>query len=231
MNFAGIQKLTLLDYPGKTACTLFTDGCNLRCPFCHNARLVLPEKRENTSVSDTDIPVFLKKRAGLLDGVCITGGEPLLHIRELLEFLPEVRSLGYAVKLDTNGTRPDALERLLRDGLINYAAMDVKNAFPYYGETVGLPDFDVTPVKESISLLMQSGIDYEFRTTVVREFHTVERIRGLAESITGAKRYFLQVFRDSGELIADGLSAVSREETEKMRDAAAEFCPTEIRGL
>ncbi|MBR5312864.1 MAG: anaerobic ribonucleoside-triphosphate reductase activating protein [Clostridia bacterium] len=231
MNFAGIQKLTLLDYPGKTACTLFTDGCNLRCPFCHNARLVLPEMRDETILSGTEIHAFLKKRAGLLDGVCITGGEPLLHIRELLEFLPEVRSLGYAVKLDTNGTRPDALERLLRDGLIDYAAMDVKNAFPYYGETVGLPDFDVTPVKESIALLMQSGIDYEFRTTVVREFHTVERIRELAESITGAKRYFLQGFKDSGELIADGLSAVSREEMEKMRDAANRFCPTELRGM
>ena len=230
MNFAGIQKLTLLDYPGKTACTLFTDGCNLRCPFCHNARLVLPEKRENTSVSDTEILAFLKKRAGLLDGVCITGGEPLLHIRELREFLPEVRALGYAVKLDTNGTKPDALAELLRDGLIDYAAMDVKNAFPYYGETVGLPDFDVTPVKKSIALLKESGIGYEFRTTVVREFHTVGRIRELAESIAGAKRYFLQCFKDSGELIADGLSAVSREEMEKMCEAAAEFCPTEIRG-
>ena len=231
MNFAGIQKLTLLDYPGKTACTLFTDGCNLRCPFCHNARLVLPEKRENTSVSDTEILAFLKKRAGLLDGVCITGGEPLLHIRELREFLPEVRALGYAVKLDTNGTKPDALAQLICDGLIDYAAMDVKNAFPYYGETVGLPDFDVTPVKESIALLKESGIEYEFRTTVVREFHTVERIRELAESITGAKRYFLQCFKDSGELIADGLSAVPASEMQKMRDAAAEFCPTEIRGL
>ena len=230
MNFAGIQKLTLLDYPGKTACTLFTDGCNLRCPFCHNARLVLPEKRENHVLSGTEITLFLKKRAGLLDGICITGGEPLLHIRELREFLPEVRSLGYAVKLDTNGTYPDALAELLRDGLIDYAAMDVKNAFPYYGGTVGLTGFDVTPVKESIDLLMHSGIEYEFRTTVVREFHTVERIRELAASIAGAKRYFLQGFRDSGELIADGLSAVSRKETEKMRDAANEFCPTELRG-
>ena len=230
MNFAGIQKLTLLDYPGKTACTLFTDGCNLRCPFCHNARLVLPEMRDKTSLSDTEILAFLKKRAGLLDGVCITGGEPLLHFRELREFLQQVRALGYAVKLDTNGTRPNALAELLRDGLIDYAAMDVKNAFPYYPETVGLPDFDVTPVKESIALLIQSGIEYEFRTTVVREFHTVERIRELAQSIVGAKRYFLQYFKDSGELIADGLSAVPAAEMQEMRDAAAEFCPTEIRG-
>lgn len=231
MNFAGIQKLTLLDYPGKTACTLFTDGCGLRCPFCHNAGLVLPEKRSGTILGKAEILAFLKKRAGLLDGVCITGGEPLLHIRNLREFLPEVRALGYAVKLDTNGTNPDALAELICDGLIDYAAMDVKNAFPYYGETVGVSDFDVTPVKESIRLLMNGGMDYEFRTTVVREFHTAERIRELAQSIAGAKRYFLQGFKDSGELIADGLSAVSREEMEKMRDAANGFCPTELRGM
>ncbi len=230
MNFAGIQKLTLLDYPGKTACTLFTDGCNLRCPFCHNARLVLPEMRDGTSLSAAEILAFLQKRAGLLDGICVTGGEPLLHFRELREFLPAVRELGYAVKLDTNGTRPAALAELLRDGLVDYVAMDVKNAFPYYPETVGLPEFDVTPIKESIALLMNGNVDYEFRTTVVREFHTVGHIRELAQSIAGAKRYFLQYFRDSGELIADGLSAVPKEEMQAMRDAANEFCPAEIRG-
>ncbi len=230
MNFAGIQKLTLLDYPGKTACTVFTDGCNLRCPYCHNARLVLPEKRDGTSLSGEEILAFLKKRAGLLDGICITGGEPLLHVRELREFLSAVRELGYAVKLDTNGTRPDALAELLRDRLVNYVAMDVKNAFPYYPETVGLPEFDVTPIKESIALLMDGSVDYEFRTTVVREFHTVGRIRELAQSIAGAKRYFLQYFKDSGELIADELSAVPKEEMQAMCDAAAEFCPTELRG-
>ena len=230
MKFAGIQKLTLLDYPGKTACTVFTDGCNLRCPFCHNARLVLPEKRDGTSLTDTEILAFLKKRAGLLDGICITGGEPLLYAVELREFLPAVRALGYAVKLDTNGTKPDVLADFLRNGLVDYVAMDVKNAFPYYAETVGIADFDVTPVKESIALLMRGDVDYEFRTTIVREFHTVERIRGLAQSIAGAKRYFLQYFKDSGELIADGLSAVPKEEMQAMRDAAAEFCPTELRG-
>lgn len=230
MNFAGIQKLTLLDYPGKTACTLFTDGCNLRCPFCHNARLVLPEMREDASLSDTEILAFLKKRTGLLDGICVTGGEPLLHEKALREFLPRVRELGYAVKLDTNGTKPDALAGLLQDNLVDYVAMDAKNAFPYYAETVGIAGFDVTPVRESIGLLMVSAADYEFRTTVVREFHTVERIRELAEGIRGAKRYFLQGFRDSGELIGRGLSAVPAAEMQAMRDAANEFCPTEIRG-
>ncbi len=230
MRFAGIQKLTLLDFPGKTACTLFTDGCNLRCPFCHNARLVLPERMGDAGVSETEPAAFLKKRAGLLDGVCVTGGEPLLREAELREFLPYVRELGYAVKLDTNGTRPEALAGLIRDGLVDYVAMDVKNAWAYYGETVGIPGFDVTPVRESVGILLRGGAEYEFRTTVVREFHTVDRIRELAEEIRGAKRYFLQGFRDSGELIRDSLSAVSDNVMKQMRDAAAEFCPAEIRG-
>ena len=230
MNFAGIQKLTLLDYPDRTACTVFTDGCNLLCPFCHNARLVLAGKRQDASLSDSEILAFLKKRAGLLDGICVSGGEPLLHARDLREFLPAVRELGYAVKLDTNGTLPDVLAEFLRDGLVDYVAMDVKNAFPYYAETVGIAGFDVTPVKKSIALLMRGNVDYEFRTTVVREFHTVERIRGLAQSIMGAKRYFLQGFKDSGELIGSGLSAVPTAEMQAMRNAAAEFCPTELRG-
>lgn len=230
MTFAGIQKLTLLDYPGKTACTVFTNGCNLRCPFCHNARLVLPGQQKNTLLAEEQIRAFMKKRAGLLDGVCITGGEPCLHEETLREFVPYARELGYAIKLDTNGTRPEVLARLLQEGWIDYIAMDIKNAFAYYPETVGVEDFDVTPVQESISIIRNSGIDYEFRTTVVREFHTVERIRELAQSISGAKRYFLQKFLDSGELICGGLSAVSAEEMQAMRKAASEFCPTEIRG-
>ena len=231
MTFAGIQKLTLLDYPGKTACTVFTNGCNLRCPFCHNARLVLPECQGCSSLfTEEEIRAFLKKRAGLLDGIYITGGEPLLHEKDLQEFIPYVRGLGYAVKLDTNGTRPEILEQFLQGGWIDYVAMDVKNAFTYYPETVGIADFDVTPIKESIQIIRNSGVDYEFRTTVVQEFHTVERIRELAQTIAGARRYFLQKFLDSGELISSGLSAVSLEEMQAMQDAASKFCPTEIRG-
>ncbi|MGN1346817.1 MAG: anaerobic ribonucleoside-triphosphate reductase activating protein [Eubacteriales bacterium] len=231
MTFAGIQKLTLLDYPGKTACTLFTRGCGLRCPFCHNARLVRPGGDASLSfVSNADVLAFLKKRIGLLDGVCVSGGEPLLHTKELRDFLPAVREMGFSVKLDTNGTDPHALAGLLRDGLVDYVAMDVKNAFPYYAETAGLPEFDVSPVRESIDLLRNGTVDYEFRTTVVREFHTVRRIRELAESIRGAKRYFLQKFRDSGELLENGLSAVSEEEMRAMCAEAGKFCPTELRG-
>ncbi len=230
MTFAGIQKLTLLDYPGKTACTLFTNGCNLRCPFCHNARLVLPEMQNVSLLTEEEIRTFLKKRAGLLDGICITGGEPLLHEKPLRDFIPYARELGYAIKLDTNGTRPKELTAFLQAGWIDYVAMDVKNAFTYYAETVGTADFDVTPIKESIDIIRTSGVDYEFRTTVVREFHTVERIRELAQSIAGAKQYFLQKFLDSGELISSGLSVVSAEDMQAMRDAASQFCLTEIRG-
>jgi len=230
MTFAGIQKLTLLDYPGKTACTVFTNGCNLRCPFCHNARLVLPEKYSSSLLPEEEIRTFLKKRAGLLDGICITGGEPLLHEEALREFIPYARELGYKIKLDTNGTRPNVLNTFLQTGWIDYVAMDVKNAFAYYAETVGVVDFDVTSVKESIDIIRTSGVDYEFRTTVVREFHTVERIRELAQAISGAKRYVLQKFLDSGELIYGGLSAVPSEDMQKMRQAASEFCPTELRG-
>ncbi len=230
MTFAGIQKLTLLDYPGKTACTVFTNGCNLRCPFCHNARLVLTERNNTPLLAEEEIRAFLKKRAGLLDGICITGGEPLLHEEALREFIPYARELGYRIKLDTNGTRPKVLAQFLQTGWIDYIAMDVKNTFAYYAETVGIPDFDVTSVQESINIIRTSGVDYEFRTTVVREFHTVERIRKLAESISGAKRYYLQKFLDSGELISGGLSAVSAEEMQAMREVASEFCPTELRG-
>lgn len=231
MTFAGIQKLTLLDYPGKTACTVFTNGCNLRCPFCYNARLVLPEYQSTSSLlAEEEIRAFLKKRAGLLDGICITGGEPLLHEENLRDFIPYIRELGYMVKLDTNGTCPKILEQFLQLGWIDYVAMDVKNTFTYYAETIGIADFNVTPIKESIDIIRNSGVDYEFRTTVVREFHTVERIRELAQSIAGAKRYFLQKFLDSGELISSGLSAVSAEEMQAMQDVASQFCPTEIRG-
>jgi pyruvate formate lyase activating enzyme len=222
--------MTLLDFPGRVAATLFLGGCNLRCPFCHNASLVLDAKSRE-EYEDTEILSYLEKRRGLLDGVCVTGGEPLLRY-ELPDFLRRVRALGYAVKLDTNGTMPDRLEALLREGLVDYVAMDVKNALSRYGETVGIPDFDVTPIERSIDLLLSGAVDYEFRTTVTKELHTVRDIAALAERIRGARRYFLQGFVDSGDLLSDGLSAASKEEMEKMRDAARIFVPsTELRGV
>ena len=230
MIFNGFQKMTLLDFPGRVAATLFLGGCNLRCPFCHNASLVLDGKSRE-EYEDAEILSYLEKRRGLLDGVCVTGGEPLLR-RELPDFLKKVRALGYAVKLDTNGTMPDRLEALLREGLLDYVAMDIKNALSRYGDAVGIPNFDVTPVERSIDLLLSGAVDYEFRTTVVKELHTVEDIAALAERIRGARRYFLQGFVDSGDLLSQDLSAVSKETMEKMRDAARAFVPSaETRGV
>lgn len=230
MRIDGLQKMTLLDFPGKVACTVFTGGCNFRCPFCHNALLVteLPQKPDYTV---DEILSFLKKRQGLLDGVAITGGEPLMN-PEIDSFIREIRKLGYSVKLDTNGSFPERLEKIVNDGLIDYVAMDIKNCKKKYAETVGLSSFDLSKVERSVDFLKNGSVDYEFRTTVVREFHTVEDIRKAAEWISGAKRYFLQNFVDSGNLIDPSVGGVDKETMFRMKDAAADFVPqTEIRGI
>ena len=229
MNIQGFQKLTLLDYPGKMACTLFTAGCNLRCPFCHNSRLVINPGKQS-EYSEDEIFSFLKKRAGILDGVAITGGEPLLQ-RDIEEFIVKVKDLGYSVKLDTNGTFPEKLRSLVEKGLIDYVAMDVKNSPELYAETVGISGYDISGMKESISFLLEGKVDYEFRTTVVREFHSVFGMNGLGEMIKGAKRHFLQGFIDSGELIGFGMSAVPVEEMERMKKIMLQYVDEcEIRG-
>lgn len=230
MVLHGLQKMTLLDFPGKVACTVFTGGCNFRCPFCHNALLVT-ELNEAERYSEDEILSFLKKRTGLLDGVAITGGEPLLS-DEIFDFIKKIRSLGFAVKLDTNGSFPDRLEYILKEKLADYVAMDIKNSKALYGETVGLDSFDIAPVERSVRLLMNGDTDYEFRTTVVKKFHTVQSISEAAEWIRGAKRYFLQNFIDSGNLIGTGIEGVSKEEMEKMRAAASQYIVhTELRGV
>ncbi|MDY6017668.1 MAG: anaerobic ribonucleoside-triphosphate reductase activating protein [Oscillospiraceae bacterium] len=230
MNIQGFQKLTLLDFPGKMACTVFTAGCNLRCPFCHNSRLVIdPEKTSEYSVDE--ILAYLKKRQGILDGVAITGGEPLLQ-PDIDEFIKKVRELGFAVKLDTNGTFPDRLKALVEQGLLDYVAMDVKNSPSGYSETVGIGGYDISKIQESIGFLLENKVDYEFRTTVVREFHSVFEIDGIGKMIKGAKRHYLQAFVDSGELIGFDLSAVPKEEMLEMQKIMlkyVDFC--EIRGV
>ncbi len=229
MKFSGFQKMTLLDFPGKVAATLFTGGCNLRCPFCHNASLVL-----NTAVEEhpaAEILAYLKKRQGLLDGVCITGGEPLL-CAGLEDFIKEVKALGYAVKLDTNGTNPERLESLIKAGLIDYVAMDVKNSIENYSAAVGIENYNTKNIERSIDLLLSGIVDFEFRTTVVNPIHTVEDIKNLAKRIKGAPRYFLQNFVDSGDLLGTGLSAHSRETLNQMLEAAKEFTENaELRGI
>ena len=229
MNIQGLQKLTLLDYPGKMACTIFTAGCNLRCPFCHNSRLVInPEKQ--SEYSEEEIFKFLKKRAGILDGVAITGGEPLLQ-KDIEDFIRRVKDLGYSVKLDTNGTFPEKLRDLVEKGLVDYVAMDVKNSAELYAETIGISGYDISKIKESINFLLEGKVDYEFRTTVFREFHSVFGMNGLGEMIKGAKRHFLQGFIDSGELIGFGMSAVPLEEMERMKKIMLQYVDEcEIRG-
>ena len=228
MDLGGIQKLTLLDYPGKLACTIFTAGCNYRCPFCHNAALVTgPAER----LPEEEVLAFLAKRRGILHGVCVSGGEPLLQ-RDLPDLLERICALGYSVKLDTNGAFPDRLRQAGEAGLVDYVAMDVKNCPEAYGETVGMDPFDLTPVSESVRYLLSGAVDYEFRTTVVREFHDESRLRALARWIAGARRYYLQAFCDSGGLIGGGLHGYGGEELRRLRDAVAEELPcTALRGV
>lgn len=231
MFVAGLQKLTLLDYPGKVACTVFTAGCNFRCPFCHNAPLVLPE-RMGQDVTEEDVLAFLGKRVGILDGVAITGGEPLLH-KEMAGFLQKIKEMGYSVKLDTNGSFPDHLKELVKAGLVDRVAMDIKNAPELYGATVGIEGFDISGVEESKNFLLEGSIDYEFRTTVVKGLHTKESLTEAAKWIAGAKEYYLQQFKDSGDVIAiDGLSAYDEKEMHALADAVAEFVPSvKVRGV
>ena len=226
MLICGLQKLSLLDYPEKLAATIFTGGCNLRCPFCHNALLVT-RLSESETFSVEEVLNFLKKRIGLLDGVCITGGEPLLQ-NDLEDFIVEIRRLGFKIKLDTNGTFPDKLAFLLDKGLIDYVALDIKNSPEKYPLTVGLPDFDSKPVFESAALLMRGPVPYEFRTTLVREFHTYDDIEKIGRILSGAANYYLQNFEDSGDLVGFGsfgstLSALASPEAEHCRDILSKY--------
>ena len=222
--------MTLLDFPGKVACTVFTGGCNFRCPFCHNALLVT-ELNEAETFDDEEILSFLKKRKGLLDGVAITGGEPLMT-DEIIDFIKKIKAEGYPVKLDTNGSYPERLKYLVNNNLADYVAMDIKNSRELYAETAGIRNLNLSAIEESVSFLLQGNVDYEFRTTVVKNFHTINSIASAAEWIKGAKRYFLQNFIDSGNLIGDGICGVDKDEMEKMREAASQFVPqTTIRGI
>ena len=229
MKIHGFQKMTLLDFPGKVACTVFTAGCNLRCPFCHNAFLVT-QLSASAEISQAEILAYITRRKGILDGVCITGGEPLLD-DGVFDFMKAIKQIGMLIKLDTNGTFPDKLKRAVREGLVDYVAMDIKNTPEKYGETVGLETFDVAPVLESIDFLLSGTVDYEFRTTVVREFHTIEDIAGIAKRIKRAPRYFLQNFVDSGNLIGENLHGVSANEMLLFQKAAQQYIvDTKVRG-
>lgn len=230
MYLAGLQKLTLLDFPGKVACTVFTAGCNFRCGFCHNASLVL-RPGQAAPMSMEEFFAFLQKRRGILDGVCVTGGEPLLH-EDLPALLAGIRELGFAVKLDTNGSDPQRLEWILTQHLVDYVAMDLKNCAARYGETIGLPDFDVEPIRRSVELLMSSGTPYEFRTTIVKKLHDLPEIREMGRWIQGANAWFLQNFVDSGDLIDPETTGHEEEKMRALLAAAQEFIPSaSLRGV
>lgn len=226
MQIGGLQKLTLLDFPGQVACTVFLQGCNFRCPFCHNPSLVLGTE----AITRESILSFLKQRQGLLDGVAITGGEPLLSAG-LEDLLREIRSLGYKIKLDTNGSFPRRLEQIISAGLVDYVAMDIKNAPEKYDQTAGAAGF-LPAVRESASLLIDGKIPYEFRTTVVDELHEPEDFHAIGQWLSGAQQYFLQCFADSGEILQPGLHAPSKEKLEKCLAIAGQYIPnTHIRGI
>lgn len=230
MRIHGLQKLTLLDYPEKVACTVFTAGCNFRCPFCHNASLVV-HIPEETEIEEAEFFRFLKKRQGILDGVCITGGEPLLQ-NELESFIRRIKGLGYAVKLDTNGSFPERLKYLVKEQLIDYVAMDIKNSLEKYAVTVGINEADLEAVQESVAFLKEGHVPYEFRTTVTKNFHQAEDFEKIGQWIQGTEKYFLQFFFDSGDLIGSEMAGYEKEEMESFLEKVKQYIPqAQLRGV
>lgn len=229
IKISGIQKLTLLDYPEHTACTLFVPGCNFRCPFCHNSELL---QSDCEFYDEREIFEFLEKRKGVLEGVCVTGGEPTLYT-DLPRLLGDIKKLGYRVKLDTNGFCPDALDNLVKLGLLDYIAMDIKNSPDRYAETIGLPParFDISPILESRNIIMSSGLDYEFRTTVVSELFDKSSMAGAAKLITGANKYFLQYFVMRDTVPSKTLTPPTQAAMHEYLEIAREYVPNaKIRG-
>ncbi len=252
MKIHGLQKMTLLDFPGHVACTVFLGGCDLRCPFCHNFDLA--DGTAQPVMDDEELLGFLKKRKGLLDGVAFTGGEPCLH-KELPELMRKIRDLGFGVKLDSNGCHPEMLASVLEEGLVDYVAMGIKNSPAKYALTSGLDQLDLAPVLESIDILRSAGraggslksgneaglvdadaaaggFDYEFRTTVVKEFHEDADFEEIGKMISGASHYFLQCFTDRDSVPFEGLHAPSKEDLERYAAIARKYVPdTQLRGV
>ena len=231
MKIHGLQKMTLLDFPGQVACTVFLGGCEFRCPYCHNTELLDPNAPE--LMKGEELFSFLKKRQGLLDGVAITGGEPLLR-SELPELLKAIRELGYKTKLDTNGNHPDELKAVVEAGLVDYVAMDIKNSPERYGETVGIPNLDITKVKRSVEYLINdsNSIEYEFRTTTLKQFHDEESFKKIAEWIKGAKKYYIQNFVDRETVPFAGLEPHDEENLQKFLNIVTPYVGVaELRGV
>ena len=229
MKIHGLMKMTLLDFPGKVACTVFLGGCDLRCPFCHNSELL--DMGAPAEMDEEELYAFLSKRVGLLDGVAFTGGEPLLRT-DLIPVMKKIRDMGFAIKLDTNGTHPQRLQEIVSEGLVDYVAMDIKNSPDKYGVTVGLPDFDITNINKSIKFLLSDAVDYEFRTTVVSPYHDEESFQKIGPWIEGAKRYFLQEFVDRDTVKYQGLSACTEAQMQSFLRIVTPFVKeASLRGI
>lgn len=237
MKISGLQKMTLLDYPGKVACTVFFDGCNFRCPFCHNSELL--ENEAPALMDDQELLKFLKKRKGILDAVCISGGEPTLQPESELEaLLRGIKELDYSVKLDTNGFRPDILKNLVQKGLVDYVAMDIKSSPERYAVTAGLPTIALEPLEESIQFLLQKNVDYEFRTTAIEEFHDDDTFHAIGKWLqnlapdTKAAQFFIQPFTDRDTVLYSNLHAPSEESLQKWASILSEYSDfVKIRGI
>ena len=228
MKIHGLQKMTLLDFPGRVACTVFLGGCDFRCPFCHNFELADGSARP--VMDEGELLAFLEKRRGLLDGVAITGGEPCLH-PGLPALMGKLKAMGYAVKLDTNGMHPDRLAAILGEGLADYVAMDIKNSPEKYARTAGLEALDLAPVRRSVALLMNGDVDYEFRTTVVDELHEDADFEAIGAWIAGARRWFMQPFTDRDTVPFAGLHAPSKAKMEAWLESMGRYVPeSRLRG-
>lgn len=230
VRICGLNKTTLLDYPGHVAATVFLGGCNFRCPFCQNGDLVLKPEGQ-PAIEKEAVMAFLRKRKGVLTGVCITGGEPTIE-RGLEELIEEIKDIGYLVKLDTNGYCPEVIRKLTEKGLVDYIAMDIKNDLKKYGGTVGIQGIDAGRIIDSIRWIINGKTDYEFRTTVVKELHGREDMSAIGKAIKGAKAYFLQGYQESGGVIAPGFHAYGKEEMEELAEWVRPFVPNvQLRGV
>lgn len=230
MNIRGFNKTTLLDYPAHLAATVFLGGCNFRCPYCHNMGLVLSPE-DQPEISKAEILDFLKKRKNILEGICITGGEPTLAA-DLFDFISNIKVLGYKVKLDTNGYKPEVIGELIKNKLIDYIAMDIKSSPQGYARVCQIPSLDINKIYESVRLIISSDIDYEFRTTLVKELHDTDDIISISSWLKGVKAYYLQPFKDSGQVIYSGFSSFSEQELSSFLAILSKTIPNvSVRGI
>lgn len=229
MRIGGLMKLTLLDFPGRVACTVFFEGCNFRCPFCHNSHLA--EAKSEDFIAEEEFFKFLEKRKGILDGVCVSGGEPLMS-DDVIPFLQKIKDMGFGIKIDTNGSYPETLEKIMALGLCDYVAMDIKNSFDKYEMTAGIAKLNVGLICESIELLKKSGIPHEFRTTVVKNFHNEEDVKEIGRMVGDGEKYFIQPFLLSENVFDKSLSGFEDNEVRALLASAKQFAPlTEVRGI